>query len=86
MASVLFCVDVEVLGVEGDAGVLTVLMEVRVPCGVRGIGIEGAWMRRWGVLGGGAEDIGGVGYDLVPKLKATSAGRRPVPANPSQAE
>jgi len=59
--------------------------------GVRGEdSVNGASRRLWGVVGedktglvtGGA---GGVGYGLEPKDTATSPGRRPVLANPSQA-
>jgi hypothetical protein len=35
--------------------------------------------------GGAAERFGGAGYGLEPKDTATSIGRRPVFANPSQA-
>jgi len=88
------------MGVREDDGTNRV-GTLRAPRGVSGVGVEGcemkgealwclyAWLR-WGVLGGaetrGAERIGGVGYGLVPKLAATSEGRRPVLTNPSQAE
>lgn len=70
---------------EGDAAGFRVFVRVWPLFGVKGMGIEYARTRRWGVRGG--EGIGGgVGYVLVPKPDATSNGRRPVPRNPSQAE
>jgi hypothetical protein len=67
-------------------GRLAVLVGVRGEESANGIASRLLWAvvgeDKAGLVTGGA---GGVGYGLEPKETATSAGRRPVFANPSQA-